>query len=230
MSINFKSSRGFNGKKSRSSKKFGRAYINRSEATHVSMRRGDPRREFLFSYHSYGTDYRAVDRWLRKFIGKPVDMALKEFTSCYNQYRHDGSSIGDFYEHIDKKKEALERGGYYVTNGILNYKEYPIKYPSYTAKHVEHNKKEHPTNDEMSTIIDNLNKTSMPLLGKMFVIVNKNLLYLDVYLISENRWKTLTNPTHVTYSYYSRRSIEYVKEFTTANVVGYGRAYKTLTY
>lgn len=60
MSINFKSSKGFNGKKSRRSKKFGRTYIGRSEATYMAMRRGDPRRETLFSHYSYGANYRAV--------------------------------------------------------------------------------------------------------------------------------------------------------------------------
>lgn len=230
MSINFKSSRGFNGKKSRRSKKFGRTYIGRSEATHMAMRRGDPRRETLFSHYSYGANYRAVNKWLRKFIGKPVDMAFKEFTSYYNQYKHNVSSIGDFYEHIDKKEEVLKWGGYYVTNGILNYKEYPIKNPPYTAKHIKYNKEQYPTNDEMSAIISNLDKVPMPLIGKLFVVVNKNLLYLDVYLISKSRYESLSNPSHITYGYYGKSTVEYIKEFTTVKVVGYGRTYRVLTY
>lgn len=70
----------------------------------------------------------------------------------------------------------------------------------------------------------------MPLIEKLFVIVNKNLLYLDVYLISKSRYESLSNPSHATYGYYSKGAIEYIKEFTGVEVVGYGRTHRVLTY
>ena len=84
----------------------------------------------------------------------------------------------------------------------------------------------------MSAIISNLDKkVPMPLIGKkLFVVVNKNLLYLDVYLISKSRYESLSNPSHITYGYYGKSTVEYIKEFTTVEVVGYGRTYRVLTY
>lgn len=70
----------------------------------------------------------------------------------------------------------------------------------------------------------------MPLIGKLFVVVNKNLLYLDVYLISKSRYDSLSNPSHTTYGYYGKSAIEYIKEFTDIEVVGYGRTHRVLTY
>lgn len=98
-------------------------------------------------------------------------------------------------------------------------------------KHIKYNKEQYPTNDEMSAIISNLDKSSYAFNRKSCLwLLIRTFLYLDVYLISKSRYESLSNPSHITYGYYGKSTVEYIKEFTTVEVVGYGRTYRVLTY
>ena len=66
----------------------------------------------------------------------------------------------------------------------------------------------------MTEITLKLSRLGPQPLGKMFVVVKGNLLFLPVYLVSKVRWESLQNPTHQIIGIYGKASAERIKEYT----------------
>lgn len=114
--IRFGKRKAGNGKRSRTWAKFprGRKRVKNFNATHARMR----------AFYGWGectitADH--VDRFLLANIGKPVDQVFTKFLERCDSTIEDPKKI--FFGEIEKKEEIIPRwGGFYVTNGILNYK------------------------------------------------------------------------------------------------------------
>lgn len=115
--IEFTLNRNRNGKKSRWTKKYPRRRI---------LKRGSEKAaEWYFhnwkddSYHYFHGD---LHKFLLKNVGRPVDKIFSEFlqrcrrgTEKYN--------LREWFYNMFKEKENIDyRGGFYLSNGIINYK------------------------------------------------------------------------------------------------------------
>lgn len=106
-----------NGKKSRFFKKFPRKRI---------LHRGDEKAAFWFRSNWIEDNYRYFNGNLNKFlmsnVGRPVDKVFSEFLDRCNKSANVYNLRKWFYNMFEEKSEIGWSGGFYITNGILNYK------------------------------------------------------------------------------------------------------------
>lgn len=106
-----------NGKKSRFLKKFPRKRI---------LHRGDEKAAFWFRSNWIEDNYRYFNGNLNKFlmsnVGRPVDKVFSEFLDRCNKSASVYNLRKWFYNVFKEKSEIGWSGGFYITNGILNYK------------------------------------------------------------------------------------------------------------
>lgn len=103
-----------NGKKSRSWTKYprGKKVLKNFEGTHISMG--------MFYYKELIYHKGDLKRFLISNAGRPVDKVFSEYLKRCDSSIYDAKKY--FYEYIDEKdKINPEYGGFYVSNGILNY-------------------------------------------------------------------------------------------------------------
>lgn len=89
MSIEFKMSRGNNGRKSRLYKRTKRASLNRIDAPHLPMRVHSGKGGYwgqTSPYPAYSS-YRKISKFLMERVGKPVDIVFSEFLSEMKKFR-----------------------------------------------------------------------------------------------------------------------------------------------
>lgn len=114
--LRFGTRRGSNGKKSRSITKFprGAKVLKNYEGTHLPMRK-------LFGWEEgYMVTAEKMKRFLLSNVGRPVDKVYSEFLKRCDKTITNPKET--FFEWIKKKDELDYWGGFYITNGILNYK------------------------------------------------------------------------------------------------------------
>ena len=115
--IEFGLKRSRNGKKSRFLKKFPRKRI---------LHRGDEKAAFWFRSNWIEDNYRYFNGNLNKFllsnVGRPVDKVFSEFLDRCNKSANVYNLRKWFYDMFEEKSEIGWSGGFYITNGILNYK------------------------------------------------------------------------------------------------------------
>lgn len=115
--IEFKMGRSRSGKKSRWSKKFPRKRI---------LHRGDEKYCNWFKNNWSDDNYSYFKGDLHRFlisnIGRPVNKVFSEFLKRCDNSLASYSLKEEFYNYIKKKENIDWAGGFYVTNGILNYK------------------------------------------------------------------------------------------------------------
>lgn len=90
----------------------GTKYIRNFEGNHLPMRGF---RSILVTY-----ELEKLDRFLRANVGRPVNKVFSEYLK-----RCESSVVKPkklFFNFIKKKEDIGRFGGFYVTNGILNYK------------------------------------------------------------------------------------------------------------
>lgn len=115
--IEFGLKRATNGKKSRFLKKFPRKRI---------LNRGDEKTAFWFRSNWIDDNYRYfkgnLDKFLKFNVGRPVDKVFSEFLDRCNKSAKVYNLRKWFYDMFEEKSEIGWSGGFYITNGILNYK------------------------------------------------------------------------------------------------------------
>lgn len=115
--IEFGLKRARNGKKSRFLKKFPRKRI---------LNRGDEKTAFWFRSNWIDDNYRYfkgnLDKFLKSNVGRPVDKVFSEFLDRCNKSAKVYNLRKLFYDMFEEKSEISWSGGFYITNGILNYK------------------------------------------------------------------------------------------------------------
>lgn len=109
--------RATNGKKSRFLKKFPRKKI---------LHRGDEKAASWFRNNWIDDNYiflkGNLDRFLKSNVGRPVDKVFSEFLDRCNKSASVYNLRKWFYDMFKEKSEIGWSGGFYITNGILNYK------------------------------------------------------------------------------------------------------------
>lgn len=63
-----------------------------------------------------------IERFLKVNIGRPVNKVYSEFLKRCDKSTKSYNLKKIFYDHIKEKEDITWYGGFYVTNGILNYK------------------------------------------------------------------------------------------------------------
>ena len=124
-----------NGKKGRGWPKFlrGTKRMKTFEGTHMPMRR-------LYGWRDCKITAEKVKRFLLANVGRPVDKVYSEFLKRCDSTIQDPKY--EFFSRIEKKETIIPRwGGFYISNGILNYKKRkkpskkkPIDYAAFNEK------------------------------------------------------------------------------------------------
>ena len=117
------------GKKSRWGKKFPRKRI---------LKRGDEKTTNWFRTNWIEDNYRYFKGDLHKFlvanVGRPVDKVFSEFLKRCNKTARVYNLRKWFYNMFEEKSEIGWSGGFYITNGIVNYKK-RTKKPKHSSYH-----------------------------------------------------------------------------------------------
>ena len=122
-----------NGRKSRLYKKTKRASMNRMDASHLPMRIQSEKNGY-WGQTSRGRgqfSYKEVRGFLMARVGRPVNDVFSEFVVEMKKHEQNESIKETFDYFFDYEEEKMNgypwASGFYVTNGILNYKKYSIK-------------------------------------------------------------------------------------------------------
>lgn len=66
--------------------------------------------------------FNGIERFLEVNISRPVNKVYSEFLERCDKSTKSYNLKKIFYDHIEEKENITWYGGFYVTNGILNYK------------------------------------------------------------------------------------------------------------
>lgn len=115
--IEFELGRARNGKRYRWTKKFPRNKI---------LHRGDEKSAYWFKNNCIDDNYRYfkgdLDKFLMSNVGRPVDKVFSEFLKRCRRGTEKYNLRKWFYDMFEEKSDIDYHGGFYITNGILNYK------------------------------------------------------------------------------------------------------------
>ena len=164
-----------------------------------------------------------VVRFLRANTGKPVDKVFSEFLKrCDSKLRRNYSLKlkEEFYYYIKKKEDIGKYGGFYITNGILNYKKRvkynylehpPVDKSAITlSKALDYNNNIMPKSKSIVPICEKANKTKSPqYLGNLCVYDRYNIVKKDVYIVDKDA---------------------YIPTFELTEVVGFGSGIRVTTF
>lgn len=142
---------------SRGTKKF-----KRFEGNHLSMSKGmGP------CYLSWTTGN--MRRFLLSNVGRPVDKVFSKYLERCEPSVYDAKKR--FFSYIEEKKDVFYRGGFYVTNGILNYsRKHKSQIPEPNPEHIIYNRKNMPSNKEiMKLCMKSRSIKDLVFLGKFYV-------------------------------------------------------------
>lgn len=146
MSYEFKMKGHGNGRRSRLHKKTKRASMNRMDVSHLPMRVQSDEKGY-WGQISRGRGhfpYKEVRDFLMARVGRPVNDVFSELVIEMKKHEQN-EPIKETFDYFFNYKEDKMKGyywasGFYVTNGILNYKKYPRKRQTYSPKHIRWNK------------------------------------------------------------------------------------------
>ena len=115
--IEFTLNRNKNGKKSRWAKKYPRERI---------LKRGSEKAAGWYFHNWLDDDYHHFHGDLHKFllknVGRPVDKVFSEFLQRCRKGTEKYNLKELFYDMFGEKEDIDYRGGFYLSNGIINYK------------------------------------------------------------------------------------------------------------
>lgn len=115
--IEFTLNRNSNGKKSRWAKKYPRKRI---------LKKGSEKAAGWFFHNWYNDGYHYFHGDLHKFllknVGRPVDKVFSEFLQRCRKGTEKYNLKERFYDMFEEKEDIDYRGGFYLSNGIINYK------------------------------------------------------------------------------------------------------------
>ena len=225
-----------NGKRSRLYKKTKRASMNKIDATHLPMRVQSDKGDY-WSQTSRGLvhiPYSKIRKFLMTRVGRPVDKVYSEFLQEGSKYAQIRSLQEIFDEFIHQRdnyaNRGLKLGGFYVSNGILNYKASKKRIELFNRSHIEYNSSHFPDSETMKSVTLVLGIRGPHLLTKMWVVVKGNLMLLPVYLVSSIKLESLQYPNDKAIGIYGKKAVEQLKEFVIAKVVGYGSQYEVTVW
>lgn len=141
--IEFTLNRNRNGKKSRWAKRYPRKRI---------LKRGSEKAAGWYFHNWYDDSYHYFHGDLHKFllknVGRPVDKVFSEFLQRCRRGTEKYNLREWFYDMFEEKENIDYRGGFYLSNGIINYKK-PTKRPK----------------SKPYILIEDRNRVSMPVLA-----------------------------------------------------------------
>lgn len=115
--MEFTLSRSRNGKKSRGTRKYPRKRI---------LKKGSKKAVGWYFHNRYEDDYHYLHGDLHKFllknVGRPVDKVFSEFLQRCRRGTEKYNLKEWFYDMFEEKGNIGYRGGFYLSNGIINYK------------------------------------------------------------------------------------------------------------
>lgn len=226
MSIEFKMSRGNNGRKSRLYKRIKRASLNRIDAPHLPMRVHSDKGGYWGRTNPYPaySSYKKISKFLMERVGKPVNIVFSEFLSEMKKFRQKKDLKELFYSHIDYERNKIRFGrgeGFYVSNGILNYRNDYRKNQKPPKKFIEYN-----LSHFDKKLLNLKSELAGPIaVGKFWVCINGQYMLLPIYVVSEEKWNRSrgnTDSIKFPYRVYNKSGLLYLKGFTEATVCGLG--------
>lgn len=233
MSYEFKMKGHGNGRKSRLYKKTKRASMNGVDASHLPMRVQSDKNGY-WGQTSRGRGhipYKKVENFLMKRVGRPVNDVFSEFVVEMKKYKQNKPIKETFDSFLDYEEEKMKdyqwASGFYVSNGILNYKKYSRKKQAYSPKHIKWN------DTHIIDVFDQLHKATTigPLfIGKLWVSVKGNYMLLPVWVVSSGKFSSSRDTEARRYSSYTKAQLEHLLQFTKVTVIGRGSYYEILTY
>lgn len=123
MTLLFSLKKANGGKRGRWSKKFPRKKV---------FTRGGEKAAYWFRNNwiddSYSYLHGNIHKFLLANVGRPVDKVFSEFLKRCDKTVHKYNLRKKFYNYFEEKSEIDYHGGFYLTNGIVNYKK-PTKKP-----------------------------------------------------------------------------------------------------
>lgn len=139
-----------------------------------------------------------VIKFLKANVGRPINKVFSEFLDkCDSKLRRSYPLKEKFYSHIEKKEDIDWHGGFYVTNGILNYKKEtkPIQHSFRKSSLVTfseamyYNKDNMPKNKDVVLMCEKANKTKSPqYLGNFYVYDGHNIVKKAIYVIDKDAY------------------------------------------
>lgn len=179
-----------------------------------------------------------IIKFLKANIGRPIDKVFSEFLNkCNNKLRKSYPLKEEFFSYIEKKEDIDYLGGFYVSNGILNYKE-PCSKEEYRKKiaqlyHkplqdcIDYNLSHIPPREEIIRICREATNTKKPqLLGKLYVHFKYTNQLRNVYVMDSDYPDFLYAPCEINRgTYYPTSCISIVLDY-----VCYGTKFSDLKY
>lgn len=239
MSIEFKMSRGSNGRKSRLYKRTKRASLNRIDAPHLPMRVHSDKGGYWGRTNPYPaySSYKKISKFLMERVGKPVNIVFSEFLSEMKKFRQKEDLKELFYSHIDYERNKMRFGwgeGFYISNGILNYRDDYRKNQKPPKKFIEYNEKH--WDESVFNKSKHLRSTGPYLVGKFWIEVKGQYMLLPVYAIYKDKWdyankecsKWERNIYAQVWNVKKGVKYDYLKEFTKCSIIGKGNWFSFL--
>lgn len=119
--ITFGLKRHFKGKKSRWYHKYPRAKINNRGGDKIAHKEAYWFRSNWLDDNFSFISWKDIDKFLMSNVGRPINKVFSEFVKRCDSTTYNLKK--EFYSHISRKEDITPRlGGFYITNGILNYK------------------------------------------------------------------------------------------------------------
>lgn len=242
MSYEFKMKGRGNGRKSRLYKKTKRASMNRMDASHLPMRVQSEKNGY-WGQTSRGRgqfSYKEVRDFLMARVGRPVNDVFSEFVVEMKKHKQNRPIKTIFDSFLDYEEERMKgykwASGFYVTNGILNYKKCSIKKQAFSPKHTRWN-----NNHIRMDVLEQFKPTTISLfqrasatgplfIGKLWVSVKGNYMLLPVWAVHRDKFDSSRDTDVGRFGLYTKAQLEHLLQFTRATVIGKGCSYKVLDY
>lgn len=235
MSLEFKRKKSHNTKWSR---KYPRARINNKGGDRKAAIEAGWYKFNWNDDHFNTFNHKLIIRFLKANVGRPINKVFSEFLDkCDNKLRKSYPLKEEFYCHIEKKEGIDYLGGFYVSNGILNYKkscskeEYRKKIAELYHKPlqdcIDYNLLHLPSKKKIIEICREATNTKKPqLLGNLYVLVKYTNQLKDVYVMDSDYPDFLYAPCEIrTESYYPISCISIALDY-----VHYGFKFSSLKY
>lgn len=125
-------------------------------------------------------DSRHIERFLKANIGRPVNLVFSEFLEkCDNKLRKNYPLKKVFYSFLKEKEDIDWYGGFYISNGILNYKKRGnnintsanlLRIWEHYGAYTKYNADNMPSTKKVLRVCEKVSETKTPqLLGKFYV-------------------------------------------------------------
>lgn len=240
MSYEFKMKGDGNGRRSRLYNKTMRASMNRMDVSHLPMRVQFDRKGY-WGQTSRGRGYlpyKEVRDFLMARVGRPVNNVFSEFVvemKKHEQNRPIKEIFDSFLDYEEERMKGYEwASGFYVTNGILNYKKYSRKKQAFSPKHIRWNNN-HIRMDVLEqfkriSLFQRASTTGPLFIGKLWVSVKGNYMLLPVWAVHRDKFDNSRDTDVRRFGLYTKAQLEHLLQFTRATVIGKESSYKVLDY